>query len=143
MLETGRAQSSSDRHVTKAQYDGWKAELSNWGRWGPDDEIGALNLITPAKRKQEFMLTVSPLAVPGGAEGVERGEADLSRKPRTQRSEGSSSIRSIAIASTATTARPQSHRPEANVRELRAPASPRHPSPIPRRLTRLERAAVG
>jgi kynurenine formamidase len=23
------------------------AELSNWGRWGPDDQLGALNLITP------------------------------------------------------------------------------------------------
>jgi kynurenine formamidase len=23
------------------------SELSNWGRWGPDDELGALNLITP------------------------------------------------------------------------------------------------
>jgi kynurenine formamidase len=27
-------------------------ELSNWGRWGDDDELGAANLITPAKRKQ-------------------------------------------------------------------------------------------
>ena len=27
-------------------------ELSNWGRWGADDELGAANLITPAKRKQ-------------------------------------------------------------------------------------------
>lgn len=25
---------------------------SNWGRWGPDDERGTLNLITPAKRLQ-------------------------------------------------------------------------------------------
>src|SRR6187431_3197364 len=25
---------------------------SNWGRWGPDDERGALNLITPEKRIQ-------------------------------------------------------------------------------------------
>ena len=25
--------------------------LSNWGRWGKDDELGTLNLITPAKRK--------------------------------------------------------------------------------------------
>ena len=25
-------------------------ELSNWGRWGADDQLGALNLITPAKR---------------------------------------------------------------------------------------------
>ena len=22
----------------------------NWGRWGKDDQIGALNLITPARR---------------------------------------------------------------------------------------------
>ena len=26
-------------------------ELSNWGRWGADDQTGAVNLITPAKRK--------------------------------------------------------------------------------------------
>src|SRR6202050_2388049 len=25
-------------------------ELSNWGRWGEDDEIGTLNFVTPAKR---------------------------------------------------------------------------------------------
>ncbi|MCY3919688.1 MAG: cyclase family protein [Chloroflexi bacterium] len=25
-------------------------QVSNWGRWGPDDERGALNLITPARR---------------------------------------------------------------------------------------------
>ena len=25
---------------------------SNWGRWGKDDQLGALNLITPEKRKQ-------------------------------------------------------------------------------------------
>lgn len=26
------------------------ARVRNWGRWGPDDEIGTLNFITPAKR---------------------------------------------------------------------------------------------
>ena len=26
--------------------------LSNWGRWGPEDELGTLNLITPEKRAQ-------------------------------------------------------------------------------------------
>ena len=36
--------------VTKAQFDAWMTELSNWGRWGDDDQLGALNLITPAKR---------------------------------------------------------------------------------------------
>jgi kynurenine formamidase len=38
--------------VSKADFERWKKELSNWGRWGKEDEIGALNLITPAKRRQ-------------------------------------------------------------------------------------------
>jgi kynurenine formamidase len=37
--------------VTQAQYARWQTELSNWGRWGKDDELGTLNLITPAKRR--------------------------------------------------------------------------------------------
>jgi kynurenine formamidase len=37
--------------VTPAEYERWQTELSNWGRWGKDDEMGTLNLITPAKRK--------------------------------------------------------------------------------------------
>jgi len=36
--------------VTEVEYERWQVELSNWGRWGPDDELGALNLITPTKR---------------------------------------------------------------------------------------------
>jgi hypothetical protein len=27
----------------------WMSELSNWGRWGADDQRGTLNLITPRK----------------------------------------------------------------------------------------------
>src|ERR1700692_1143897 len=27
-------------------------QLSNWNRWGKDDQLGAVNLITPKKRKQ-------------------------------------------------------------------------------------------
>lgn len=30
----------------------WFERLSNWGRWGPDDELGTLNLVTPAVRKR-------------------------------------------------------------------------------------------
>lgn len=44
------AQRTEHPVVTQAQYDRWIDELSNWGRWGPDDELGAFNLITPAKR---------------------------------------------------------------------------------------------
>ena len=42
--------------VTKAQFDAWMTELSNWGRWGDDDQLGALNLITPAKRVEAARL---------------------------------------------------------------------------------------
>jgi hypothetical protein len=35
--------------VTKAQYERWQVDLSNWGRWGKDDEMGTLNLITPGQ----------------------------------------------------------------------------------------------
>jgi kynurenine formamidase len=38
--------------VALGEFEKWKTELSNWGRWGKEDEIGALNLITPAKRRQ-------------------------------------------------------------------------------------------
>jgi kynurenine formamidase len=31
-------------------------DLSNWGRWGEKDELGAANLITPSKRKQAVAL---------------------------------------------------------------------------------------
>lgn len=42
--------------VAQAEYERWQTEITNWGRWGKDDEMGALNLITPAKRKQAAAL---------------------------------------------------------------------------------------
>ena len=36
--------------VSQEQFDRWLVELSNWGRWGPDDEVGMFNLVTPARR---------------------------------------------------------------------------------------------
>ncbi|HAC07820.1 MAG TPA: cyclase, partial [Gemmatimonadetes bacterium] len=44
------AQVDPGGEVSRQQYDAWMSELSNWGRWGADDQLGALNLITPAKR---------------------------------------------------------------------------------------------
>ncbi|HLG58462.1 MAG TPA: cyclase family protein [Vicinamibacterales bacterium] len=57
------AQSGSSRAVTDAQYERWKKELSNWGRWGKDDQVGALNLITPAKRRQAAALVKDGVSV--------------------------------------------------------------------------------
>jgi kynurenine formamidase len=65
--------------VTKAQFDEWMTKLSNWGRWGKDDERGALNLITPEARRRAAALvktgtTVSlsrqiPAELPGSPGG--------------------------------------------------------------------------
>jgi hypothetical protein len=41
----------------------WHRTLSNWGRWGVDDERGTLNLITPAKRLQAAQLVREGLIV--------------------------------------------------------------------------------
>ena len=55
--------SSKPPLVTKAEYEKWKTELSNWGRWGKDDQLGAINLITPAKRKQAIALVKDGITV--------------------------------------------------------------------------------
>ncbi len=41
---------------SEAEILSWFQTLSNWGRWGPDDERGTLNLITPTKRLQAAAL---------------------------------------------------------------------------------------
>ena len=54
-VATPTAQNDATRRgqpVTQADLERWKKDLSNWGRWGAADEAGALNLITPAKRRQ-------------------------------------------------------------------------------------------
>ena len=62
---------------TEEQVLGWFDSLSNWGRWGDDDELGTLNLITDAKRKEAAALvregvsvTCSRLLVPEMAPDV-------------------------------------------------------------------------
>ena len=47
----------------RQDFNRWKKELSNWGRWGKDDQLGALNLVTPAKRKQALALVRDGVSV--------------------------------------------------------------------------------
>jgi kynurenine formamidase len=54
---------TSQKLVTRAEFERWKTDLSNWGRWGKDDQIGALNLITPAKRRQAAALVKEGVSV--------------------------------------------------------------------------------
>ena len=51
------------RTVTANDVERWMTELSNWGRWGKADELGALNLITPAKRRAAAALVKEGIAV--------------------------------------------------------------------------------
>ena len=48
---------------TEQEVLGWFDSLSNWGRWGDDDELGTLNLITDAKRKQAAGLVSEGITV--------------------------------------------------------------------------------
>ena len=49
--------------VTLATLEQWETELSNWGRWGPDDQRGTLNLITPEKTRAAARLVQDGVTV--------------------------------------------------------------------------------
>ena len=49
--------------VTLQQIAQWESELSNWGRWGPDDQRGTLNLITPDKTREAAALVTDGVSV--------------------------------------------------------------------------------
>ena len=42
--------------LTVQEVKGLFEKISNWGRWGPDDERGALNFITAEKRARAAKL---------------------------------------------------------------------------------------
>ena len=62
--------------ATEADYNRALKELSNWGRWGNDDELGAANLITLAKRKQALALAKEGLTISMAHDVVQEKAAD-------------------------------------------------------------------
>ena len=48
---------------TEAQVREYMRTLSNWGRWGKDDELGTVNLITPKKRAAAAALVKDGVSV--------------------------------------------------------------------------------
>jgi hypothetical protein len=42
--------------LTIEQVNKWETELSNWGKWGADDERGSLNYVTPQKTRDAVRL---------------------------------------------------------------------------------------
>ena len=63
--------------VSAEQFDAWLTELSNWGRWGPDDELGAANLITPAKRAEAAALVTEGFTVSLASNAQNHRSADV------------------------------------------------------------------
>ena len=48
---------------TEEEVLGYFKSLSNWGRWGEDDQLGSLNLITPEKTKRAAQLVMDGVTV--------------------------------------------------------------------------------
>ena len=55
--------SPESHDLTQADIERLMEELSNWGRWGPDDQLGAANLITPAKRLEAISTVTEGITV--------------------------------------------------------------------------------
>jgi kynurenine formamidase len=80
--------------TTEEDFKRAQQELSNWGRWGADDELGAANFITPAKRKQAIALAKEGIAISLAhdifQEEVPDGRGHLERKVLSARPGGAS-----------------------------------------------------
>ena len=63
--------------IASAEYERWQKDLSNWGRWGKDDEMGALNLITPAKRRAAVALVKDGVTVSLASNAATQKEIDV------------------------------------------------------------------
>ena len=80
----GQQRQAEPSGVTKEQFEQWMTKLSNWGRWGKDDERGALNLITADKRKQAFALAKTGTVVSLSRPMVGKSAQDPAGRPIVQ-----------------------------------------------------------
>jgi len=63
LIVSTRPAVAQTRELSKADVDRLMKELSNWGRWGKEDQFGTLNLITPEKRVQAAGLVKSGVSI--------------------------------------------------------------------------------
>ncbi len=52
-----------DHDITREEFEQMMNDLSNWGRWGEDDELGAVNLVTPEKVRDAAKLVTEGVTV--------------------------------------------------------------------------------
>lgn len=70
------ANAQAQKTMTKADVEKLYKEVSNWGRWGKDDQLGTLNLITPEKRRQAALLIKEGISVSLARNAEEKQTAD-------------------------------------------------------------------
>ena len=69
--------SPHDSYQSIAEYEKVFKEISNWGRWGEDDQLGTMNLVTDEKRKQAAALVKEGIAVSMAHPVVQEVTADM------------------------------------------------------------------
>ena len=62
-ISFGLSNAIAEEKMNAADIERLVQELSNWGRWGKDDQLGALNLITNAKRLEAVKLVKEGVSV--------------------------------------------------------------------------------
>lgn len=91
-----RAATMDAQHVRQVGKD-----LSNWGKWGPDDQRGTLNYITPEKLKAAGRLVapsgagIAARQLPAPAQDVRIGSDQ--RGPLDERRRDDKAIRRVAV----------------------------------------------
>ncbi len=63
LLFTSLSTAQEKKRMTKEDVEQLLVEVSNWGRWGKDDQLGAINLITPEKRRAAAALVKQGVSV--------------------------------------------------------------------------------
>lgn len=53
----------AERMRNRQDFENAFAKVSNWGRWGTNDQLGALNLVTPEKRREALRLARSGTSI--------------------------------------------------------------------------------
>ncbi len=66
----------AQQKLGSADIDRMITELSNWGRWGKEDQLGTLHLITPQKRREAAALVKEGVAVSLAHESNKNTELD-------------------------------------------------------------------
>ena len=78
LVGCGVESQGDERMETVEDFDRAMTTLSNWGRWGDDDELGTANLITNEKRKQAAGLVRDGISVSLAHDVIQEDAVDAS-----------------------------------------------------------------